>query len=106
MERKEFLKYLGVGSGIVAFTPVLLACNSEVKEGFVMPQNAFTQPLHFPEEIRANDFDLVAESTQKTLAGDAPSDIFTLNGALPSPTIRIKRGQLLNINFQNRIAQE
>lgn len=106
MKRKEFLKYLGIGSGVVALSPTLLACNSEAKEGFVRPQNAFSQSLQFPEEITANDFELMAESTQQTLVGEALSNVYMVNGGLPSPTIRIKRGESLDIDFKNRMDRE
>jgi FtsP/CotA-like multicopper oxidase with cupredoxin domain len=106
MNRKKFLKYLGISGGVLTFSPTLLACNSEAQQGLVLPNSAFSQSLQFPEEIRVNDFELVAESTRKILAGNASSDIYTMNGTLPSPTIRIKRGESLNIVFQNRIDRE
>jgi FtsP/CotA-like multicopper oxidase with cupredoxin domain len=106
MKRKEFLRLASIGTGIAAISPGLLACTSEGNTDLVLPGNAFSRSLVFPEEIRAADFELAAETARRTLAGDAASDVYTLNGSLPSPTIRVKRGESLAIDYQNRIDQE
>ncbi|MEL7832820.1 multicopper oxidase family protein [Fodinibius sp. Rm-B-1B1-1] len=106
MKRKEFLKLLSIGTGVATFSPGLLACTSDGNTDLALPDNAFSRSLVFPEEIRANDFELAAETARHTLAGDTSSDVYTLNGSLPSPTIRVKRGESLAIDYQNRIDQE
>jgi FtsP/CotA-like multicopper oxidase with cupredoxin domain len=106
MKRKDFLKLMSAGAGIATLSPTLLACTSEGKNRMSLPEDAFSRPLAFPEEIRASDFELAAETARRTLAGDAASDVYTLNGSLPSPTIRVKRGESLAIDYQNRIDQE
>jgi FtsP/CotA-like multicopper oxidase with cupredoxin domain len=106
MKRKDFLRLASIGTGIATFSPGLLACRSEGNTDLVLPDNAFSRPLAFPEEIRATDFELAADTARRKLAGDAASDVYTLNGSLPSPTIRVKRGESLAIDYQNRIDQE
>jgi FtsP/CotA-like multicopper oxidase with cupredoxin domain len=106
MKRKEFLRLASIGTGIATLSPALLACSPEGKNSIIFPEDAFSRPLAFPEEIRATDFELAAETARRTLAGDTASDVYTLNGSLPSPTIRVKRGESLAIDYQNRIDQE
>lgn len=106
MKRKDFLKLMSAGTGLFALSPILLACSSNKRSDRALSGNAFDRPLTFPEEIRATDFELAAETARRKLAGDTESDVYTLNGALPSPTIRVKRGETLTIDYQNRIDQE
>ncbi|MCW9706219.1 multicopper oxidase family protein [Fodinibius salsisoli] len=106
MKRKDFLRLASIGTGIATLSPSLLACRSDGNTDLVLPDNAFSRPLAFPEKIRATDFELAAETARRKLAGDAASDVYTLNGSLPSPTIRVKRGESLAIDYQNRIDQE
>lgn len=106
MKRKEFLKLLSTGTGMLALSPGLIACRSEDKSRPDRPENAFIRPLSFPEEIRASEFELAAETARRKMAGGSASDAYTLNGSLPSPTIRVKRGETLAIDYQNRIDQE
>ncbi|MDR8390482.1 multicopper oxidase domain-containing protein [Aliifodinibius sp. S!AR15-10] len=106
MERKDFLKLVSTGAGILTLSPALLACQSENKGGPNPSVDAFSRPLSFPEEIRASEFELAAETARRKLAGGAASDVYTLNGSLPSPTIRVQRGDTLSIDYRNRIDQE
>jgi len=106
MERKEFLKLMSAGTGMLMLSPSMLACTSEGKKSTVRREGSFSRPLVFPEEITSSEFELVAEITQRKIAGGAPSDLYTLNGSFPSPTLRVQRGEMLNIDYQNRIDQE
>lgn len=106
MKRKEFLKLMSAGTGMLALSPALLACRSEAGKELTLPENAFSRPLSFPEEIRASEFELVAETARRKLIGGVDSDVNTLNGSLPPPTIRVKKGETLDINFQNRLDEE
>lgn len=106
MKRKDFLKLMSIGTGMATLSTGLLACTSKVRNSTILPNDAFSKPLVFPEEIRASEFELVAETARRKLSGDMASDIYTLNGSLPSPTIRVKRGETLAIDYQNRIDQE
>lgn len=106
MKRNKFLKLIGAGTGILALSPVLPACRSNSVGERGLSDDAFSRPLSFPEEIRASDFELAAETTRRKLAGDVESDVYTINGSFPPPTIRVKRGETLDINFQNRLDEE
>ncbi len=106
MKRKEFLKLISAGTGMLTLSPTLLSCRSEAGGERVLSENAFSQQLSFPEEIRASEFELAAETTRRKLVGAVDSDVYTLNGSLPSPTIRVTRGETLDINFQNRLDEE
>lgn len=106
MKREEFLKMISAGTGMLTLSPALLTCQSKADEELALPDNAFSRPLSFPEEIRASEFELVAETARRKLTGGVDSDIYTLNGSLPPPTLRVTRGEILDINFQNRLNEE
>lgn len=106
MERKDFLKLISTGTGMLALSPALLSCSSEEGGKRELPDNPFSRPLSFPEEIRASEFELSAETSRRKLAGSVDSDVYTLNGSFPPPTIRVTRGETLDINFQNRLDEE
>lgn len=105
MKRKEFLKMISAGTGMLALSPSLLACSTETGGSSALDY-AFSQPLSFPEEIHASEFELAAETARRKLVGGVDSDVYTLNGSLPPPTIRVTRGETIDINFQNRLNEE
>lgn len=78
MKRKEFLKLISTGTGMLTLSPALLGCRSEVGGELAVPDNAFSRPLSFPQEIRAAEFELAAETTQRKLAGGVDSDVIPL----------------------------
>jgi FtsP/CotA-like multicopper oxidase with cupredoxin domain len=106
MKRKDFIKLISTGVGIFALSPALLACDTGRSTNMGRGDNMFTRPLTFPDEINANQLELAAETARRKLSSDVESDVYTLNGSLPSPTIRIQRGETLDINFQNRLEEE
>ena len=124
MDRRNFLKQAGAGAAMLAWPAHSLGqcmgCmgnrggNSRGMRGntangagdAATAEHAFTQPLSFPEGIRVSDFDLTAETARRKLVGDTASDVYTLNGSWPSPTLRVRRGQTLTIDYHNRIDQE
>lgn len=106
MKRKDFLKLMSAGTGAVAFSPSLLSRHMGENANTLFPDEPFSRPLTFPEEINVSGFELTAETARQKLTGGTASDVYTLNGSLPSPTIRVKRGETLAIDFRNRINQE
>jgi FtsP/CotA-like multicopper oxidase with cupredoxin domain len=100
MQRKDFLKLMGAGAGMATLPAILPGCSSKKNTKAPYPDHPFSRPLSFPEEIKANKFDLVAETTRRKLVGEVNSDVYTMNDLLPSPIIRAKRGDMLTINFQ------
>lgn len=106
MRRNKFLKLISTGTSALALSPILLSCDNEETTGTGLSDDVFNRPLAFPEEIRASDFELAAETAQRKLSGSAISDVYTLNDSIPGPTIRVKRGETLNIGYQNRLNQE
>lgn len=106
MKRKNFLKLMSTGTGVLALSPTLLACQTEGTTSMDLPDDMFNRPLPIPEEISASDFELAAETAQRELTEGAASNVYTLNGSLPSPTIRVRRGEALTVDFQNRLDQE
>lgn len=106
MKRRNFLKLMSAGTGVLAFSSGLFSCQMGENANPNLPKESFIRPLVFPKEIDGSNFELVAEIAERKLINDTVSDVYTLNGSLPSPTIRVQRGETLNINFQNRLNEE
>jgi FtsP/CotA-like multicopper oxidase with cupredoxin domain len=64
----------------------------------------------FLENIEPNgnvvELDIIAEDTELSLFDKSPIKVFAYNKQIPGPTIRIKKGDTLKINFKNELPQE
>lgn len=103
MNRKQFLRKAGLGTGALAITPWLTSCISFSESG---PQGAFKNKLPLPGEISERSFDLSASQAELQLSESLNLSGFQFNGSVPGPTIRHNRGSELDIRFSNDIGQE
>lgn len=64
----------------------------------------------FLENVETTDntveFDIIASETELSLFGDPPTKVFAYNNQVPGPTIRIKKGDTLKVNFKNELPQD
>ncbi|CAN1532845.1 SufI Putative multicopper oxidases [Spirosomataceae bacterium] len=109
MNRNEFLKKLGFGS-VMAFTSesLLSSCMANMDHGgTVAPQTItdgeFKNILKIPETITGTTA-LTAQNTIDTLAGAKVNVLGYRNGLL-GPTIRVQKGEIVNMSFQNKMAE-
>ncbi|MEX0646139.1 MAG: multicopper oxidase domain-containing protein [Balneolaceae bacterium] len=102
MNRKKFILKAGLGTGALAFSPFLTSCmlNDQVEA------EDFTVRLPIPNEITSNNFDLVASEASVQLSESLHLSGYQFNGSIPGPTIRKKRGDSVNIRFENNIGRE
>lgn len=110
MDRKKFLKYIGIGSGVVMMPSVLTSCMGGMQGGGesveVISPGSFTNALKLPGEISSTSFDIAAKTGSVSLGEGANTQVYTTNGMFPSPTIRAQRGDHLSIKFANDMDQE
>ena len=124
MDRRYFLNY-----SAIAATYLLTGCEerSERDEGKV-PQPAsatpaavtplkteekipeqimpFTQKLKIPVEVNFTQLKKAAFTAQKSQVNifpDAKTEVLTFRGDLPNPTIRIKKGEVFELDFMNNL---
>jgi len=104
MDRRGFLRYTALSAGAMAVGGWALgaAC-----EGFpTLPEPAVRAPLRFGRPM-AGRGELVASSGAGIALGDgrvAPA--WGYNDEVPGPTIRVRRGELVDIRFRNELEQE
>ena len=100
MDRKAFLKYTGASAGFLLTPSVLTSCiNSGNNESDI-----YRYPLQLPNTLNSNQ--LRASRSNLKIADQYTLDALQFNGSLPGPTIRIKRGEQFQVQFQNDIAQK
>jgi len=102
MNRKKFIRNIGLGAGALAFSPILSACS---KEKFVGIRD-FLIPLPVAVEINAFAFSLSAAKSTSDISKDIRLEGFQINESFPSPTIRKAKGDSVEISFKNGIGQE
>jgi FtsP/CotA-like multicopper oxidase with cupredoxin domain len=102
MNRKKFIRNIGLGAGALAFSPILSACS---KEKFVGIRD-FLIPLPVAVEINAFAFSLSAAKSTSDISKDIRLEGFQINESFPSPTIRKAKGDTVEISFKNGIGQE
>jgi blue copper oxidase len=108
MKRKEFLKTLGLGTTAIATGETLLsACMGHDGHGSVTPQTIsdgeFKTALKIPKNISGSG-SLLAQTTQDTLI-DKKASVLGYGDGLLGGTIRVQRGETVNIAFQNKLAE-
>ena len=66
----------------------------------------FTQKLKIPAEVNFSQLRKTAFSAQKSQVNifpDAKTEVLTFQGELPNPTIRIKKGEVFELDFTNNL---
>jgi len=116
MDRRAFLKTSGAGLAGLAIT----SCGSGggTRGGGVSLQpslntGVFTRPFFTPPEMvgaagaAANKvFDLTMQTGTKTFTGQGVTNTMGINGSFLAPTLRVNKGDALNLNVTNNIGQE
>jgi len=100
MDRKTFLKYTGVGAGLLLSPAVLTSCtNTDISRS-----ERYQFPLQFPKKLNSD----LLQASQKnfTIAGEYSLDGLLFNGIYLSPTIRVRTGDRFQVRFQNDFGQE
>jgi len=102
MNRRNFLKSLGALTVVGASSSIIASCDNgndpvvEAKRG--------TQALRIPVTNYGSGEFIAAMGSADIWKG-LPSNVITINGALLGPTIRVKKGNTLNINFTNGLTE-
>jgi blue copper oxidase len=108
MKRIDFLKKMGLGTAAVLSAEGLFSsCMSGMHHGdAVIPQvNAglFINPLKIPKTVSGNT-SLVAQNTSEALLSASKVNVLGYGEGILGPTIRIKRGDNVNINLLNKLS--
>ncbi len=108
--RRDFLRLLATGSGALAVgaglgLPELLAAYGPAKGVAAAGQEA-RNPLRFATEQAPRGIELVAAPGQAEIGGGIEALGWYLNDELPSPLLRVRRGDLFQVEMTNRLPQD
>lgn len=108
MKRKEFIKKMGLGTAaIIGAEGALLSCMSGMHHGdAVVPQvssGLFVNPLKIPKTV-SGSASLVAQNTSEALLSTSKVNVMGYGEGILGPTIRVKKGDNVNINFLNKLS--
>ena len=104
VNRREFLRYAALSTGALATGGSILASGCEGSP--TLPEPSTRNRLRLPAELGAH-CDLVASSSAALELGDgrlAPA--WGYNHAVPGPTVRVRRGESVDILLRNSLPQE
>jgi len=102
MNRKKFITKLSLGSGAIALAPVLSGCDLEEITVF----DEFTLPLQFPNLIEDANFSITATNQEYKIGNEFQVSGFQFNRSYPAPTIKSRKGNAINVQFNNEIGQD
>ncbi len=102
MNRRSFLKGIGLAAAYSQLPTLLNACSSETTTS---PPQRIMQPLRTPAELSSSG-SLMAASGRTDLWPDISSNAILINGTFLGPTIRIAKGASLNIQFTNQLSED
>jgi len=100
LDRRSFLALAGVGVGAGAAGAWLTRPRADV----VAAAQARRYPLPRPTSVTADALTLTARP-ETVSVGPGRVEAWTLNGALPSPTIRVRPGETARIDLVNRLPE-
>lgn len=104
MDRREFLRYTAISAGAVAVGGLTLGSACERLP--TLPEPAVRAPLRFGPTMTGRG-ELVASRGAAIELGDGRvAGAWGYNDEVPGPTIRVRRGDTVDIGFCNELAQE
>jgi len=103
MERKHFLRRVGLGTSALALSPWISSCLTFSDNELT---GSYKNKLPLPDQITDTKFNLSASSAEIELPESLSLDAFQFNNSVPGPTIRHVKGQELDIQFTNNLGQE
>ncbi|OOG69644.1 multicopper oxidase family protein [Algoriphagus sp. A40] len=107
MNRSEFLKRMGLGTvAIAAGSSLLTSCMDHGMEGEApnVLDGVFNNLLKVPQTINATSA-LSAQVGMETLANGGEVPVLGYGFGLLGPTIRVQKGQNVNLNFTNKLSE-
>jgi len=99
MNRRRFLGLSGVAGAMAAWPDGLL------RSAWASPQVPERYPLPRLEHVRADGLTLTATPSVVD-TGMARGEAWTLNGGLPAPTLRMRRGERVELTLQNELPEQ
>ncbi len=104
MDRRDFLKSLGAGVALSTSGGFLLsACKSTTEPA--KPAVRGPQAMRIPNVILGSGTFNAALGNVEFWSGIPTSNMITVNGAFLGPTIKVRKGNSLNIRFNNNLSQ-
>jgi FtsP/CotA-like multicopper oxidase with cupredoxin domain len=106
--RRQFLRRTLSGVALVtarASVPAWLsACRSPSDADSIDSTERF--PLRFPDEVAPTGLTLTAAPGTADFGGGAAGPSWLLNGSLPAPLLRARRGAAFSVSLQNQLPQD
>lgn len=116
MNRRYFLNYSAIAAAYLlvgcgerndtkepASSGAVTSSKAEEKITKIIP---FTQKLKIPADVNFAQIEkgtFTAQRSQVSIFPDAPTEMFTYQADLPNPTIRIKKGDVFDLDFMNKL---
>ena len=109
MNRNEFLKNLGFGTvALIAGESLLSSCMGGMNMGEsvapIVSDGEFINALRIPETISGTS-PLIAQSVQDELFVGKKVGVQSYRDGILGPTFRVQKGSIVNIAFQNKMAE-
>jgi len=95
----------GLAGGFRTGLPAILtACSSPSGADGTDGNERF--PLRLPQAVSPQGIDLVAAPATADFGGGRTGPAWLINGALPSPLLRVRRGDTFSVRLQNQLPQD
>ena len=108
MSRRRFVQGLSVGGAFMLGAPIVLH-GCERSDGGTGPggdQGAEPHPLRFAPQVTPDGITLTGAPGVADIGGGVLAPAWMLNGSLPSPLLRVRRGAPFRLTMQNQLPQE
>lgn len=117
MNRRYFLNYSVITAAFLftgcetdepASTSSVGAVSSRAEEKISEKVLPFTQKLKIPSEVnfaQLKTTEFTAQKSNVNIFPDAPTEVLTFQADLPNPTIRIKKGDVFDLDFINKLPE-
>jgi blue copper oxidase len=109
MNRRGFIQLTGKSTitALVGSSHFLQACHDEMdmmgKSNWIVEGN-FDVPLAIPQKITVSP-SLMAQSSSATLMKGSSTTTLAYSGGILGPTIEVQRGQIVSVDFQNKLSE-
>lgn len=112
MSRRQFMQSLAIGGAAVIGAPHLVRAASAAgasafgADGVRMDAMTALHPLRFAQQLTPDGITLTAAAGTADIGGGTMAPALMLNGSVPSPLLRVRRGAPFRVTMQNDLSSE